>query len=167
VKWDRLGLLVLRATKDQLECLDQKGHKEWREEAGLLGQLGNLVKKEKLVFPAFLDQQGETDCQASEACPECLAHRETPGRMGSRGRWGHQAPRVTRAAREILDPREDLAPEDREERWDQLALLERRAPRVSWGDVEQREKMVHWVSMGPLEFREPKDLLVSQVEREK
>lgn len=133
----------------------------------LLGQRENLVKKEKLVFPAFLDQQGETGCQASEACLECLAHRETLGRMGSRERWGHRAPRVTRAARETSDPREDLDLEVREERWDQLALLERRAPRVLWGDVEQREKMVLWVSMAPLELREHKDLPVSQVEREK
>jgi len=73
--------LDLKETRDHMVFLALKVLLVLRVDKGHLDHQANLVKRVKLVFPAFRGQLEEMDCLAFEAYLEFLDPKEILGKM--------------------------------------------------------------------------------------
>jgi len=83
----------------------------------------NLVKREKLVFLASLDQLAEMAFLDQEDYLVFQDLKVTLERMGSKEKLVLQVPKVSRELKVRLDHLEVLDQEDKEEKWGQLDHL--------------------------------------------
>lgn len=90
-----------KETKGHKVYLALKVLRELKEDRDHLDLEANLVKRGKLVFLDFLDQQEEMACLVFVVYLEFLDRKVILEKMGPRVKWDHQALRVTKVARGI------------------------------------------------------------------